>query len=254
MVTPTQDAVLYPTTQWTAFNNALLDSFASLSSVATTVILLVMYDAVSHRKKRSIRASLTDVARMSGFDARTVKSSLRESLRKGLLDFNVRGTDRSRTNKTAWTVPLAEFNWADGHWTPVPRFLIRQYLPVVPRAIILPLIIKHQQLSWTNRCWPSVATLARLTNRSDRWIYLALRELSNERVWARLGTGLPRPLELWYRTKNGRHRHYYRARSVFYRNDGPHDSPTVSLAREFFEFFVTKKTAKPNRNKGRSHA
>jgi hypothetical protein len=255
MIPPSQESVLYDVTQWTAFRNDVFKHvFPQLISTATMVIFLLLYDIVSHRKNRTFVASLTDIAELSGFDVRTVKSSLVELLEKQLIDYSRHGKDRSRTDKTHWTVPLSEFDWTEGHWTPIPRFLIRRYLPVYPPALLLPVLLQLQQLSWRNECWPSITTLARLVNHSERWVYHALREMGHEQVWKGLRTGLPSPLEISYRTKNGKRLHYFRVRAVFYRDNGPYDSPTVKLAREFSDFFAVASSATPGTGNRQYHA
>lgn len=251
MIPPSHESVLYDPSQWTALSNAVSSEvLPQLSSTAMAVTYLVLYDKVSHRKNRAAAATLTDLAQLTGFDARTVKASLFKLIEGGFIDFDKRGTNRSRTDKTRWTVPLADFDWADGKWTPIPRFLVRRYLPVFPGALLLPLLIRFQQMSWQNKCWPSVATLAQLTNRSERWVYLALHEMGNRHFWSRLGTGLPWPLEISYVAKDGKERHYYRVRAVCYRKGRSNGSPTVSLSREFADFFAPASIAKLPAGKG----
>lgn len=161
----------------------------------TALVYAVMYDRAWHSKKKTFRANRSDLAKWTGRDFGTVTACLRELQWKGFVACKHKGIRRSRSDKPVWRVPHASFDMGHEGWVPVPRFLVAEYLPQYPNAVLLLELLYFQSMRNLNWTWVSVWRLyLQLHCWSKNRIRNALATMGNQEKWSRLHTDLPQPL------------------------------------------------------------
>jgi len=172
------------------------------------VIYLALYTACFHRTSKQERLSVADISRATGIDARTVQRDLVWLQESGDIKLVEEGTPKSRSErgKPVWHVPLAKFKMESRRrggrgtvrWTPVPRFIIEKYVPLYPRAILLPVLQYIQQ--WQRRRGFYKDHAQRITGWPRRTVFRALETLAKANNWRdEFGLSrweLPCPLEV----------------------------------------------------------
>ncbi len=199
---------------WTPFRNEVFtDILGSLENNNAALVYLSLYDRAWHSNARQVSATVAQLSKSMGLDARTLTKCLRELETRNLIDRVDSGILRSQTKKPCWQVPMAQFRLQNQKWTPIPRFLITDYFPTFPNAVLLVVLLYYQHMSWNNFCWAGVKTLSERIGWSRSRVRRALRLMNNRNRWERQTSGdLPVPLKIT--TVNERRR--YRVLAVFY--------------------------------------
>ena len=81
-----------------------------------------------------------------------------------------------------------------GNWTPIPRFLVTEYVPAYPDSVLLLLLLHYQHLSWANDCYPGKLTLSEKMGWAHLRVSNAVGTMSESGRWKKVGTSLPTPL------------------------------------------------------------
>lgn len=238
--------IRYPSGSWFPLQNDVLDSvFPGLREHRSRQLYLTMYEYVQRPRSKGLRANLTDLSKLIDCDVRTARSCIVELVGEGFVTMRDEGGKlRSRTEKTIFAVPLAKEKLDTGHWFPVPRFLIKDYLPTYPGSVVLIALLYFQHLKWKRYCWPSVNTLVRVLGIKRRLMYDYLNTMGHEARWKRLGTNLPWPLETSY-SPDRRKRHFSVRAAKFYTLPG-RKKPLVRLREEFAIHFGHRRKAAAN--------
>src|SRR3984893_2215658 len=232
-----------PARHWTAFSITVFDNvLLQLRGRHSALLYLVMYHHAWQSQRKKVHASLATIANWSGLDYRTVEKCIRELERNGFIRRGSTGTLRSRNDLPVWTVPAAEFDMRKEGWVPVPSIIITRYLPACPACTVLPLFLYYQNMQKLNHCWPSTLELSlRLGwfRISRRRTYEALAQISNEKKWKKLGTGLPLPLSISrvQGSKPDSWNRHYQVRAVYYHRETRKSLPELYLTKEFSTFF-----------------
>lgn len=236
----------YPSGSWFPLQIEVLDSvFSKLREHRSRQLYLAMYEYVQRPQSKGLRANLTDLSKLIHCDARTARSCIVELVGEGFVKMGDEGGKlRSRIEKTIFAVPLAEEKLDTGYWFPVPRFLVTDYLPTYPGSIVLIALLYFQHLKWKPYCYPSVKTLVRVLGIDRRSVYHYLNTMGHEARWKRLGTNLPRPLEISYSPDRRKRRFSVRA-AQFYALPG-RKKPLVKLHEEFAIHFGGRRKAAAN--------
>jgi hypothetical protein len=167
------------------------------------IVYTALYSACFQRRKKMVRLSDMDVSRRTGIDWRTVQHDLFWLTQSGDIQVVSEGRSKARrySEKTLYSVPLATFDMKKQHFTPVPKFVLDHYVPVYPRAILLPVLQYVRQWRRWNGYWVERARDA--TGWPMRTIYRALKELADERKWVEKNDPdpegmytMPRPIEV----------------------------------------------------------
>jgi hypothetical protein len=131
---------------------------------------------------------------------------------------------------------------------PAPRLLFRIYIRTYPKAILLLILLWHQHLSWRNDCWPGVTRLATVTGWSKRKVYQALHEMGSVQEWTKLDLGLPRPLDITWRTnKYGQPSRHFQVRAIVYHRKQGRGYTTFAITKEFADAFSVNTAVEPTR-------
>lgn len=243
---PKKIRVLIRQDEWTAIGQDVFEVVLPRLSAPAQCLYMVLYDRVWHVPNRRVAACEADLSRWAGLDQRTVKRCLLELQRKGAIKRVHAGTKQSRIDKPRWTVPLTKFDLEHGHWVAIPSILIRKYLRAYPSALLLLILLWHQNMSWRNDSWPGMARLATLTGWSKRKVYAALHEMKNEQKWRKRFPNLPCPLEITLGPNgHGTTSRHYRVRAVNYQRRRKHGYSTIQLSEEFASKFGAQKVSKP---------
>jgi hypothetical protein len=161
--------VQIPARDWTPFRNEVFkEALGELKEKRAAALYLFLYDKAYHQPSKRVTASLRQLSDWMNMDERVVKDCLAELRARGLIRRVVAGTPRSSVNLDVWRIPLATFELSQEQWTPVPRVLIRKYLPAFPGSALLPVLLYYQHLSWNNFCWVGVTTLSKRLNWSAK--------------------------------------------------------------------------------------
>jgi len=238
----TKRRILIPAKDWTPFHRKIFQEvLPGLTGHRTGIVFLILFDRAWHTTDCVVQACLADLGRWTGLDERTVSACLDELENKGLIVCTRHGKLRSRSRKWSWWVPLAELDLkVDAPWTPVPRFLVTKYLVRFPGAVLLPILLWRQHIGWDDDCYPGAEWIARQSGWSKRKVYLALQTMTDQKKWNDLRTGLPWPLEVFFRKReDGSLRRHFRVRAVRY-SKKPRGYSVVMLEREFASFFDVK--------------
>lgn len=230
--------VLMEEKDWTPFRNEIFDNWGGkLQEHNAAALYAILYDRAYHHAlqllKPVVSAGYSDLSNWSGLDSRVVKSCLKELRNKGLVLKKKSGTSRSRSDKPVWKIPLATAFLRDGgvQWTPVPRFLVQEYIPVYANSVLLLFLLRIQGYLWKDFSWVSVESLAVKCNWSDSRVRDSLKRLSDPKLWGNL-TKLPRPLTRKPQKTGSTHS---TVRAVRYENGA-----TVRLRTEFAKYFKLK--------------
>lgn len=222
---------------WTPFRNEIFkEGFLSrLRGRHAAGLYLYLYDRAYHFHSHNVSTTLAQLAADTGRDERVLKRCLTELERKGLICKADEGVSHSRTRTPRWTVPLArQVALEYGKWTPVPRVLILEYWRLFPKAVLLPLLLFHQHMSWQNDCWVGVTTLGCLLRWSKTRVRDALRTMSLDDEWRRVTKGLPRPLMLKIvKNKQGKRKRHFSVLAVAYTGQKKKSQRTVSISPRF---------------------
>lgn len=221
--------VRIPDEEWTPFANEIFDEwFGRLREKSAAAVYAVLYDRAYHNQNSAVKASFNDLSNWTRLDTRVVKKCLEELQHLSLIH---ESTSRNRL----WKVHLAKFSLPDGNWTPVPRLLIRHYLPLYRNSVLLLLILRLHGFQWLNHCWARTETLGLKMGWSETRARYAMTEMSDFKKWRANGTELPHPLSWWRDQETQQWR--YRVRAVRYERRGEKSTPTVRLSTRFSKAF-----------------
>ena len=234
------DRILFPSNNWIPVQNAVFEEvLPRLQEKRTGHLYLAMYNLAHRSLGGEFNACLSDLAGLIKCDERTARKCIVELVRsKFVVMTQWDGTSRSRSHKPSFQVPLANKSLTEGGWTPLPRFFITHYLPILPGSLLLPIFLYHQHMSWKNDCWPGATRLVHLTNWSKRTVYQAIRLMGHGSPWAALNNGLPQPLSISYRrSKDGSEVRHFSIRAVNYYKARRKKHIVVALTDEFRQRF-----------------
>jgi hypothetical protein len=176
-------------------NEVFTEILKTLEERCSAALFLVMYDQAYHSRSRLLAATVAQLARLTGIDARTVTKCLDELLQQKLVRQVREGVNRSKTRRPVWKVPSATIDpKREGNWTPVPRNLILNYVPAYRNAVLLPLLIFYQHMNRQNFCWVGVTTLKKRLNWRATRVRDSLRYMFEKENWRSLHPDLPWPL------------------------------------------------------------
>jgi hypothetical protein len=182
---------------WTPIRNQVFtDILGDLKGRHAAALYLYLYDWAYHSPSKSIVATVAELARLTGIDARTANKCLAELRQLELIRQVRQGIKHSKakTRRPVWKVPLAPVDLREGNWTPVPRNLVREYFPAYPNAVLLPLLIFYQHMNRQKFCWVGVTTLRKRLNWCATRVRDSLCYMFDEKNWRSLHPDLPWPL------------------------------------------------------------
>ncbi len=208
--------VFIASSEWTRIPVSLLRNFGKLGKNASA-LLLAVYDACQHAANLRIAASISDFSRLTGLDRRVVKRAIKRLERGEILVQIKTGVLRSRSRKPLWQINEKIYADGDEGWVPMPRLMLR-YIRAYRGALILPILLQHQNMKHENYSYPGNPYLSPLLGWSPRTVYRTIEVLSDEKEWQRLETGLPRPLHVYWSPSSKVRR--YRIRMVSYSGAG----------------------------------
>jgi hypothetical protein len=239
MLTTPKPRILIPPESWTPIQtDVFVEVLPYLHQKRAALLYFVLYDRARHSPTGLVAASVAELARWSDLNVRTVNNCLTELRENKFVLRKKTGTKHSRIHKPCWFVPLAKFSPSTASWVPVPRFLIRRYCQRYPGAVILLVLLRHQHIHWLNHCWPGVYRLGKILDWSPSRVRNALHTMGYEGPWKRQQTGLPRPLEITWRTNpRGESRRHFRVLAIRYNKGKKRGRPTFSIAPDFATFF-----------------
>ncbi len=223
-----------PFDRWTPVRNDVIDEeLGILEEKRAGLVYLILYDRAWHRPSHAVSASMAELSRWMGMDARTVRKCIDELEQRRLIRRIRHGVKHSHANKPCWRVPGTQFDLPEQAWTPVPRFLITKYCAAFPNAVLLVVLLRYQHMSWQNKCWPGVRKLCTRTGWSPIRVRRALAMMGHESRWRKLGMNLPRPMEISY--SPDRKTRHYRVLAVSYQRQKK--SRIMLVAPDFRERF-----------------
>jgi hypothetical protein len=223
---------------WTAFRNEIFEEeLADLKENNAAALYAVLYDRACHNKVPIVKATITELSKWAGVDARVAANCVKELRRESLIHKKSGSVDRSRTQLPRWKVPLAKPDLRHGGWTPVPRILMQQYIRAYPNAVLLLLLLRFQSMSWKDYCWPGVPKMSSLMGWSPTRVRDALKIMATDEEWDSLGNDLLRPLSVTRRPYKGRLVAHYRVRVVRYEAD-KQGRKIVRISRRFRKHFT----------------
>jgi hypothetical protein len=232
----THRRIVYPHGSWFALRNAVFEHvIPALLEKRSPHLYLAMYERAQRNPSKSFRANYNDLAEMVNCDARTARHCIRELLRRHFVKEVKGGKLRSRTDKPKYKVHLADESLDSGEWFPVPRFLVTQYLRKYEGSAVLFAVLSIQHLKWRSEAWAGLKHYADMLGMKPRRVYAYLTAMAHQSRWEKLGTNLPRPLELTY-SSDGKRRHFSVRAAQFYIPHG-RQQPAVKLSEEFKAYF-----------------
>jgi hypothetical protein len=170
-----------PKKEWTPFRNQIFtEELGDLKEKHAAQLYFYLYDKAYHTPSGTIGATRAQLSRWTNFDVRVVTKCLSELQSRGLIELVRGGVLHSRMRKDCWEVPLATFILKDEKWTPIPRVLIREYLPAYPNSVLLPVLLSYQHLNWINHSWVGVAKLSKRLGWSATRVRESLRTMSDK--------------------------------------------------------------------------
>lgn len=231
--------ITIPDDCWMPLGNEFIDQILpALKRRRSAHVYLAMYQLSRKHKARRFAANLTDLAKLTGRDPRTVRDCVIELCQEGFVKITSdEGPTRSRTTKTIFRVPGSELELKSGNWFPVPTFLVTKYLPTFAGSLLLVPLLYYQHLQWKRFSWVGIATLHNKTRWPVRTIYDALNRMAYRRKWESQNTGLPKPLTISV-SPDGERRRFSVSAVNYYRPDGQKKT-FVSLSREFSDWYRT---------------
>jgi hypothetical protein len=231
----------YPSGSWFPLKNEVFGSvFPKLREHRSRQLYLAMYEYVQRPRPKPLMANLNDLSEMINCDPRTARRCVVELVGEGLVTVVDEGGRLRSREKATFAVPLAKEELNTGHWFPVPRFLVTHYSRTFPGSVVLISLLYHQHMKWRPYCWPGVKKLVSILGMKPRSIYDSLNKMGHETTWKRLGTNLPRPLQIRY-SPDGKHRRFVVRAAEFYVPPG-RNKPVVKLSEEFAIHFGYQRT------------
>ena len=217
---------------WTPIRNEVFtEILRTLEERCSAALFLVMYDRAYHSRSRLLAATVAQLARLTGIDARTVTKCLDELLQQKLVRQVGKGVNRSKTRRPVWKVPSATIDpKREGNWTPVPRNLILNYVPAYRNAVLLPLLIYHQNMNKLNYCWVGVPALSKRLKWSETRVNESLRYMYDKENWRSLHPDLPWPLRCKVVRQNGQSRRRFSVLAIEYEGSGKKAKMRLSKA------------------------
>jgi len=203
---------------WTPFRNEIFENWpGDLRQRDAAAFYALMYDRAFHRSSPIVKATLTDLSEWSRLEPHVVRACLKELNEKQLIHAE-KGSLYDATRKHLWGVPLATVDLKLGWWTPVPRFLIHEYIPAYPNSVLLLLLLHYQHSNWIDSCWSGALRLSKQIGWPEDRVRRALNTMSIPAEWKALGTHLPTPLarSSEFNPDYGRNVTLYRVRAVRY--------------------------------------
>jgi hypothetical protein len=189
--------ILIPRGHWTPFpERVFTDELRRLKQNGGAALYLHLIDAASHRPSPLISTTRAQLAATVNMDERVIKNCLDELRSHKFIQLRNEGVAHSHVNMNCWLVPAAHKNSLADGWTPIPRLLVSEYLPVYRNAALLSVLLYFQHMGWNNDCWMGVEKLGEVLNWSPGRIRDALRTMATESGWSSLKTGLPRSLSV----------------------------------------------------------
>jgi hypothetical protein len=225
--------VQIPKAQWTPFRNEVFaEKLGDLEENRAAALYVFLYDRAYHRPSKAVATTVRELSRWLNMDPRVVQKCLHELSKNGLIRKIRSGVPRSRINKDVWKVPLSAVDLKEDSWTPIPRVLIQKYLPADPNAVLLPVLLYHQHLSWNNYCWVGVTTIRKRLNWSASRVRDSLRSMFDENAWYSLHPDLQWPLRrILVKNDKGERRRHFKVRAVHYDRTGK--KPFIRLSAAF---------------------
>jgi hypothetical protein len=196
---------------WTPFRNEIFEGvWGHLKQDYAAAVYAILYDRFYHHQSHITRSSLANLLTWAHLDEDELGASLIELQERKLVSLEKMSGPHRGTAKLRLKVPLAaSFDLKDGNWTPIPRFLVKEYIPAYPDSVLLLLLVHYQHLSWENDCYPGLLTLSQRIGWPQNRLRSAVGTMSQSDLWKKVGSGLPRPLTVDLRpfqngTRDGR--------------------------------------------------
>jgi hypothetical protein len=234
MPQPIQRRIRIPGGQWTPFGNEMFrERLGKLDNDNAAALYVVMYDRAYHHSSPTLEATVRRLSRWSGLKQSDVKTCLRELRKAKLLKLEGKSDSDRTASKPRWAVPLAvQFKMKGGKWFPIPRFLIRKYIPAYQDSVLLLPLLQYQHLHWQNNSYPKLATLCERVGWMHTRVSSAIGTMSDSDQWSKLRTGLPRPLTSERLPFRNGMTNYFHVRAVRYESDA---GKSVVRLPKFFE-------------------
>jgi hypothetical protein len=240
---PKKWTVLIPKKYWSPFPNDIFERWLkNLKESHASALYARLHDRAYHRSPPVIKGTVEDFAEWMQLDLVSVKACAEELQETKLIRLR-RTFGGSRKQKKSkkhrrphWKVPVASLELEDGRWFPVPRFIVRKYIPAYPNAILLVLLLMHHNYHHEDYVFPGIQRLSYLLG----WRSIRVKEIetmSNGKKWEALKTGLPRPLTLKLGRQGYKWLTHYRVRAIRYKIGGD-GSRTVRMTKRFAEMFL----------------
>jgi hypothetical protein len=200
--------ILIPRKHWTRIINRVFDEeLREFRENQAAAVYLFLIDRADHSSTKAVAITRAELAAAIRMDERVVKNCLDELSAVGFIELQRTGISHSRINKDVWRVPAVEEVHTEPY-TPVPRLIITEYIPAFHSAALLPVLLRHQHLSWNNWCWMGIAKLSKILNWSPNRVRDALGAMGTESGWKAKGTGLPRPVQMKTVTRSKKGKYY----------------------------------------------
>jgi hypothetical protein len=234
---PLQKRVLIPDGHWTRFRNEIFKNRLDLRNEHAASLYVFLYDRAYHSSSvPRLKASVSELARRSKLDLHEVKACTKELRENRLL--RLRHHD---SPEPVWKVPFADLKTV-GDWFPVPRFIVRKYIPVYPDAVLLVLLLWYQNWRWSNDIYPGIRTLGGRLGWPDKRVKKAIFTMSDKREWKSLNAELPRPLKCFVKTWKNHTIMHYRVCAMHYDNK----LQTLRLSKEWAKEFKVPEATPEN--------
>jgi len=231
------DRILIQDDHWTPFRNEVFQRvWGQLKQDYAAALYAILYDRFYHHRSHFTRGSLAKLLTWAHLDEDELGDSLIELQERKLVTLEKISASHRHTGELRLKVPLAApFDLKDGNWTPIPRFLIRKYIPAYPDSVLLLLLLHYQHLSWENDCYPGKLTLSGKIGWPHIRVGDAVGTMSGSDRWKKIATRLPRPLSTELRPlHNGTVTHYH-LRAVRY--EKKKDGARMRLRKSALERF-----------------
>lgn len=212
--------------RWTPYANDVFHNvLRKLRRPRSAQLYFTMYDLAWHSKSKRVEMSIPKLASSAEMDTRTLQSCLSELEQKGHVVRVHPGKAHSPIDVPKWRVPLTEFGLHEGHFVPVPRFIVRRYCKVYPNAVLLIVLQWYQHLHWRTYSYVPVAKLAKRIGWTVRRTGQALRTMGPKHRWEALmekkHSDLPWPMEIRWRHRHRKELRHFYLRVVEYSCYGP---------------------------------
>jgi hypothetical protein len=210
------DRILIQDGHWTPFRNEIFQRiWGQLKQDYAAALYAILYDQFYHHPTH--KASLGSLLTWPHLDEGELGASLIELQERKLVSLEKVSRAHRGTGKLRLKVPLAaHFDLNGGNWTPIPRFLIREYILAYPDSVLLLMLLHYQHLNWQNDCYPGLLTLSQQIGWPHGRVRSAVGTVSRSDLWKKIETGLPRPLTTELRPFHKRTVTHYHLRAVRY--------------------------------------